>query len=348
MKWLLILTVLSGIASISAQSSSSGSKTSVQAYSGTVWTAITFQLPNGKTNTVTQRTEVSRDAAGNWKGEVHRPTRGLQQDTSAPLDHVFTGSNEAQSFAAGQSNGETLIDDQDLGTRIFSGLPATGRRRVFQSVGRQPQATHTLETWFCPALGTFVHIENRNFDGSTTVSDLSNLHLGDSVSQQTPATPTAPAISQLRLYRALFHFVSHMERDRLANPSTQLANMVEIEDQLRKKMNLSPSEWQVLVNTSVKVDSYTEEATKQAHAVADQSHASSRQDPINSANTLAAGRAKLYKMQSDLNDRALGDIKELETSVGTDATTKIHAHLNGPLAASAQVTPRTIHKKAAQ
>jgi outer membrane lipoprotein-sorting protein len=186
MKWLLILTLLSGLASSSAQSSSSGLKKSVQAYSGTVWTTIAFQLPNGKTNIVTRRTEVSRDATGNWRSEVHRPTKGLQQDTSGPLDHVFTGSNAAQSFTPSQSNGETLIDDQDLGTRNFSGLPATGRRRVFQSVGRQPQATHTFETWFCPTLGTFVHIESRNFDGSTMVSDFSNLQLGNSVSQQTP------------------------------------------------------------------------------------------------------------------------------------------------------------------
>jgi hypothetical protein len=160
--------------------------------------------------------------------------------------------------------------------------------------------------------------------------------------------PPAPAISQLRLYRALFHFVSQMERDRFANPPTQLANMVEIEDRLRKKMNLSPSEWQTLLNTSVKVDGYTDDAYKQARAVADQSRASSRQDPINSANTLATGHAQLHKIQSDLNDRVLGDIKELETSVGPGATTKIHVYLNGPLTASAQVTPRAVHKKAAQ
>lgn len=175
MKWLLILSMLSGIVSISAQSSSSGSKKSVQAYSGTVWTTITFQLSNGMTNTVTQRAEVSRDASGNWKSEVHRFTRGLQQDTSAPVDHVSTGSNSAQTFAPSQSNGEILIEDQDLGAGNFSGFPITGRRRVFQSVNRQLQATHIVETWFCPTLGMFVHIKSRNFDGSTTVSDLSNL-----------------------------------------------------------------------------------------------------------------------------------------------------------------------------
>jgi hypothetical protein len=162
------------------------------------------------------------------------------------------------------------------------------------------------------------------------------------------STPTAPAVSQLHLYRALFHFVSQMERDRLANPPTQLANMVEIEDQLRKELKLSTSEWQVLVNTSVKVEGYREEASKQAHAVVDQTRTSSSQDPMNSANTLAAGRAKLQKMRSDLDDRTLGDIKELETSVGNDTSNKIHAYLNGPLAASAHVTPRTVHKKAAQ
>lgn len=159
---------------------------------------------------------------------------------------------------------------------------------------------------------------------------------------------TAPAISQLRLYRALFYIVSHMERDRMANPPTQLANMVEIEDQLRKTMGLSSGEWQTLLKTSVKVNNYTEETFKQAHAVADQARTSSREDPVNSANTLATGQAKLRQMQSDFNDHVLSDIKGLETSVGTEATTKIHAYLNGPMTASAHVTPHSIHKKAAQ
>jgi hypothetical protein len=183
MKWPLVLILLSGIPFSSAQSSSSGSKKPVQAYSGTVWTTITFQLPNGKTNTATRRTEVSRDEAGNLRSEMHRPTNGPTQDTSAPVDKVFTSVNTAHTFSPSLSNGETLIEDQDLGAKNFSGLPATGRRRIFQSVGRQPQATRMSETWFCPTLGMFVHIESREFDGTTMVSDLSNLQLGPSVSQ---------------------------------------------------------------------------------------------------------------------------------------------------------------------
>lgn len=104
----------------------------------------------------------------------------------------------------------------------------------------------------------------------------------------------------------------------------------------------------MLLNTSLKVDSYTEETSRQAHLLVDQTCASSRQDSANSANILADGRAKLHQMQFDLNERTLSDIKELETSVGTDATTKIHCYLNGPLTASAHVTPRTVHKKAVQ
>jgi hypothetical protein len=160
------------------------------------------------------------------------------------------------------------------------------------------------------------------------------------------STPAKEAMSQMHLYQALFGFVADMERDRLADPPTQLANMVEIEDHLRKKLNLSESEWQTLVSTSVKVNAYTREASKQAHAFAEQDRASRRQDPL-SANTLAAGRATLHKMQLDLNARALGDIQELEAAVGPDATAGIHAYLNGPLAASAHVMPRPVHKKVA-
>jgi hypothetical protein len=134
-----------------------------------------------------------------------------------------------------------------------------------------------------------------------------------------------------------------MERDRLANDPTRLVNMVEIEDHLRKKIDLSSGEWQTLVSASVKVDGYTEEETKQAHALAGQVRQSSP-----SAASLAAGRATLHKMQLDFNGQVLGDIKELETAVGPDTTNRIHAYLSGPLTASAHVTPRAVHKKAVQ
>jgi hypothetical protein len=159
------------------------------------------------------------------------------------------------------------------------------------------------------------------------------------------STPVKQPISQLHLYRALFMFIAQMERDRLADPPTQLANMVEIEDHLRKKINLTHSQWQTLVSTGVKVNGYAKETSQQARAFADQDRASRSGNPL-SANTLAAGRATLHKMQLDLNARVLGDIQELEVAVGADATANIHAYLNGPLAASAQVTRHTGHKKA--
>jgi outer membrane lipoprotein-sorting protein len=185
MKWLLILAVLAGATSSFAQAS--GAQNTVQPYSATIWTTMTFQSKSGSTHIAMQRTVVTRDGTGKWQTAVYRPTQGPQQNISSPLDHVFTGSTpvQPQSLTPAQSSGETLTDDLDLGTQTFAGLPAVGRRRIFRSVGRQPEATHTLETWFSPTLGVIVHSESRNFSGTTVVTDLSDLQLSASASQQT-------------------------------------------------------------------------------------------------------------------------------------------------------------------
>jgi hypothetical protein len=83
----------------------------------------------------------------------------------------------------------------------------------------------------------------------------------------------------------------------------------------------------------VKVERYTSEMSKQARSFADEDRAARRENPL-SANTLAAGRATLHQMQLDLNAHVQGEIDQLKTAVGPDATTHIEAYLQGPLAAS--------------
>jgi hypothetical protein len=321
------------------------------AYSATRWTTITRQLPDGTTKIVTQRTEVSRDALGNWQIAQYRPTNGAQYDASAPLEHTDAGTTTSagKTLAPSISNGEALEQDEDLGTRIESGLQTQGRRRTFLSVDRQPVAKHILETWYSPVLGVVVHSVSHNFDGSVIVSELANVQVGSSSasptqtqSSQADSATAQHAPNQLSLYRGLFSIVAHMERARLANPPSQVGNMVAVEDSLRTKMNLSKSEWQRLVTTAVKVDAYTEDFGKQARAIAQQKRAESVTTG-NTAQAFSATRTVLRQMKADQDDRLLKDIKELESNVGADSTTKIHAYLNGPLAASAQVIPLTPH-----
>jgi hypothetical protein len=284
-----------------------------------------------------RRTVYTRDASGNVRREIYRPTQGLQHDTTSPLEHVVTGSTSAQALPTVQSTKETLAQDVDLGASQFSTLPTTGRLQTFQDASGQ--RTRTVETWFCPTLGLIVHMQSTNARGDTVVSDLSDLSLG------TPVTPTAeavpipgPPIPLLNLYRGLFIQVAHMEQYRLADDPTRHVNMDEIEDHLRKKLGLSSSEWQVLVDKSVKVESYTRETSKKARAFADQDRAARKQNPLG-ANTLAAGRATLHKMQLDLNAQIQGDIDALKTAVGPDATTHIQTYLQGPLAAATSQIP---------
>jgi hypothetical protein len=177
-------------------------------------------------------------------------------------------------------------------------------------------------------------MESSNARGDTTVSELSDLQLGSSASPSAEAAPVAsPPIPLLNLYRGLFTLIAHMEQDRLANDPNRHVNMNEIEDHLRKKLGLSASEWQVLVDTSVKVENYTRAMSKQARDFADQDRAARRKNPL-SANTAAVGHATLHRMQLDLNAHVQGEIDQLKTTVGADATTRIEAYLQGPFAAS--------------
>ncbi len=349
MKRVLLLCLI-GMAALDTQAATGDPPQPVQPFSAVLWTTTTLNSPAGKPSTFTQRTVYTRDASGNVRREVYQPTQGPQHDTTAPLERVLTaGSASAQAPPLVLSSKETVEEDADLGTLQFSGLPATGRRQTFQDANGQ--RTHTLETWFSPTLGLTVHMESRNTRGDTVVSDLSELHLGNPVSPSTQTAPvTSPQIPLLNLYRGIFTLIAHMERDRLANDPNRHVNMDEIEDHLRKKLGLSASDWQVLVDKSIKVEIFTREASKQARSFAVQDRAARQQNPL-SANTLAAGRATLHQMQLDLNAHIQGEIDQLKTDVGPDATTRIEAYLQGPLAASTsriQITPAQLQALRAQ
>jgi hypothetical protein len=333
----VFLLCLIGMAALDTRAATSNPPHPLQPFSAVVWTTTTLHSPAGKPFTFMRRTVYTRDASGNVRREMYQPTKGSQHDTTAPLERVLTGSTSGQVPSQVQSSKETVEQDADLGTSQFSGLPATGRRQIFQDANGQ--RTHTLETWFSPTLGLTVHMESSNARGDTAVSDVSELHLGNPVSTSAEAAPVAsPPIPLLNLYRGLFTHIAHMERDRLANDPNRHVNMDEIEDHLRTKMSLSTSEWQVLVKKSVKVENYTREISKQARSFADQDRAERQQNPL-SANTLTAGRATLHKMQLDFNTHVQGEIDDLKTSVGPDATERIQGYLQGPMAAFTSLMP---------
>ena len=180
---------------------------------------------------------------------------------------------------------------------------------------------------------------------------LSAALLAASTGQTTSSGSGSPtpqhAPSELRLYRGLFSIVAHMERDRLArlaNPQGQVGDVAAVEESLRSEIDLSKADWQTFVTTAVKVETYIEEAGKQARAYAHQGRADMAQS-LDKAQTLSSLKMGLHKMQVQQDARLSQDIQELETNVGADSTAKIHAYLEGPLAASAHVTPLKPHSK---
>lgn len=326
------LLCLIGIAVFGLHADASNPPQPVQPFSAVFWTRTTLHSRAGNPSTFMQRTVCTRDGAGNVRCEIYRPTKGLQHDTTAPVERVLTSAASPQGLPHLQSSKETIEEEADLGTLQFSGVPATGKRQTFHDANGQ--RTHTQETWFSTTLGLTVHMESNNAVGDTVVSDLSELHLGKPVSSATQVVPAAsPAIPLFNLYRGLFTLIAHMERDRQANDPNHHVNMEEIEDHLRKKINLSASEWQALVDKSVNVDAYTHELSQQARNVAGQDRVSLQQNSL-SASALAESRATRHKVQVDFNTHVQGEIDKLKTAVGSEAATRIEAYLQGTLAAS--------------
>ncbi len=327
-----ILLCLIGMAALVLRASAADPP---QPFSAVFWTTTTLQSPSGKSAIFTRRIVYTRDASGNVQSQIYKPTKGSAQDTTAPLEHVSTSLTSAQAPLPTALSSTETMQVTNLGTSLFSGLLTTGTRQIF--TGANGQQTRTREVWFCPILGVTVHLQSSDARGDTTVGDLSELQLG-TVAAPVPVAQTAlaasPAVPLLTLYRGLFTEVAHMERDRQAN--NLHANMIEIEDHLRKKLNLSSNEWQTLVATSVKVESYTEEKSKEARSFAEQDKAARRNNPLG-PNTLAKGRATLHQMQLDLNTHVQADINELKAAVGPTATDHIQAYLQGPLSASTSV-----------
>lgn len=326
MKLVLILCLMAVTADIHAVTSNPPKP--LQPFTAVFWTTTTLHSPTGKSSTFMRRTVCTRDAI--LRCQIYQPTKGLQHDVTAPLERVVTGPTSAQDLPHVRSNKET-VEETDLGTQQFSGFPAQGRRQTFRDPGSQ--RSRTIETWFSPVLGLTVHMEGSNAHGDTISRDLSELHLGkpDTSASDTVPAPT-PAIPLLSLYKSLFTLVAHMERDRLAPDPNRQVDMNQIEDHLRTKIGLSSGDWQVLVEKSVKIASYTHEAFKQAHDFADQNSTALQQNPP-SASTVES-RATLRQMRLGLNTHIQGEVDKLNATIGQDAANRISTYLHGPLTAA--------------
>ncbi len=329
-----LLLCLTCVAALASQAARSQLSQPVQPFTAVVWTTTTQHASSGKASTFMQRTVYSRDASGNVQREIYQPTKGLQHDTAAPLERVLTGVTSAQTPPQMLVSSEETLEQIDLGTLQFSGVPAKGSRNTFKDANGKP--THTVEMWFSPTLGLTVHMQSSNAHGDIVFSDLSDLHFGNPVFHSTETPVATPAIPILILYRSLFAQIAHMERYRQADDPNRHVNMNEIEDHLRKKMSLSTNNWQTLVDKSVKVESYTDEMSKQARTFANQAR-TARRENLPSANTPAANYATLHKMQLDFDTHVQGEIDQLKATVGPDATDCIQAYLKGTLTASTSV-----------
>ena len=333
----LCLCLLISITANASSPAGRQSEKAVQPYTAIVWATITLHSLAGDPAVFLQRNVYTRDASGSITQTTYKRTKGLQRDTKVPVEHVLISSSSAKSLPAGGLSRGVLEREDDLGSAQFFGFPASGKRFTFtDATGLRIQ---TFERWFSPTLGLTVHLEEHNSRGDSIVSDLSELHVGDALLEPRPAVPPPDSspIPLLTLYRALFTHVAHMERDRQANDPTLHVNMAEVEANFSKKLGLSAGEWPMLVDTSVRVESYTRDMSKQAHAVADQDRQLRHTNLLSSVSV--PGRVTLHKMQMDLNSHVQGAVDELNRSIGQAAAQQVQAYLQGPLASTSSSTP---------
>ena len=252
----------------------------VQAFTAVVWTTTTLHSREGKAATFSQRTVFTRDSLGNISRRIYQPTKGLQHNTGAPLLRIVTGTRVANDISSGTFNHQVLSSDTNLGTATFQGYPAQGHRQVMRDVNGG-LARAPWKHGLVHPLGLTVHMERREPDGDSVVSDLSELSLGDPATSSETAPPaSAPAVPTLTLYRSFFNHVAHLERDKHENDPNRHVNLQQIEDHLAGRLAFSGSEWEALVNSSEAVDRYTRDMTDRARRVAAQAKADQRSGPM--------------------------------------------------------------------
>lgn len=307
---------------------------SVQPYSATLWTTTTLVRPSGSSPIFTERSQVIRNSDGSWWIGMYRSTQGVNQDVTAPLDQVLTAPPSPQTSPAFQLTTDKLVEEDDLGNQTFFGQAATGKRQTFQSTDQSIKTRKTQETWYSPALRLVVHAEIHDYNGITIVRDLGDLQLGQAAIPANPSIPPTAVPSTLTLYRALFGHIAQLEKIKAANSSAPGPNVAVIEANIRKDIGITADQWPALVAAAVSVNAYSDDATKQARALAEHDRSLRRQSPL-TANTVEATREALHDMQLNLNARISADIDGFETTLGPTATAQIHNYLNGHVAATA-------------
>jgi hypothetical protein len=183
------------------------------------------------------------------------------------------------------------------------------------------------------------------------IPTLSAMSQGRTLSQAEGKPTNLPsqqaAIPRRLLYRTLFASIAHMERDRQESSPAGHVNMIEIEGKVQTRMNLSDLEWRALINTSVRVDQYTQEAMKRAENVASFDRALRQKEGL-SFYAETGGRQRLHQMQLELNLRIDADIQTLQKDLGKEASTRVESYLDSTFAHAVhftQISPADIQAR---
>jgi hypothetical protein len=280
------------------------------------------------------------------------------------LKQISTPINPTTGFPSGTV---TVGPPQDLGVSNIAGYTATGSRQTLLTPAgsRGPnQIRITKDTWYSPDLETTLLVETKDDLGNSSKSALTQIVIGESdpalfaipstyatINADAPAMNTSTnryittpklatqsnqtqAIPEKELFRSFFLYEAHLEHIADAHPEVPKGKRAN--DQLRRNIGLTESEWQQISASSMRIEAASLASKDQARSLIANNATICQSNP-QSCLVSAPSLPKLRELRKQVDQTLDSESAALETSLDPNSAAKFKTYLHKVIASHIQV-----------
>ena len=173
--------------------------------------------------------------------------------------------------------------------------------------------------------------------GAQSASSAAQTGTGTIPSSTPPAQP--PKIPLSHLYLHFFLYEAHLEHLAEEHPIKNV-NGAPIKEHLRKRIGLSPAEWQSIAASSLRMETSIRASQAQIHALASAEIQACRASPA-TCPRVPPNLAQVRELERQRDQSIDLEVSNLESTLGADSTAKLHTYLQGQLASQIKIVNLT-------
>ena len=172
--------------------------------------------------------------------------------------------------------------------------------------------------------------------GAQSVSPTAQSGSGTTPSSTAPAQP--PKIPLSHLYLHFFLYEAHLEHLAEDHPIKNV-NGAPIKEHLRKRIDLSPAEWQSIAASSLRMETSIRASQAQIHALASADIQACRASPATCPH-VPPSLAQVRELERQRDQAIDLEIKNMESALA-GLTAKLHTYLQGQLSSQIKIVSLT-------